>query len=577
MADLRPMLARLIAWERMEVVPPLEIHRTSNGLWVAIDDDRIEFVATLSGSGPAYSWGATEFPKSGGLGTGNPAYALNGETGLSGKKVWIRRSAVGDYRFEWNRFGYCHKTFCVVLTGLLDDAPVEGATVEMLDGPFGGTVLATATTDADGRACITPYPSGANSVRISVDTGHGTASALFRFLGGSCDIEQEYTVCYGYACLDVTDGTEGGPLSGADVAFVVNCANDTFRSPSFSYGPVTESPPGTYCGLAWRIQPKSRTCTAPITIGVAVSKGNCYYGDASYPFPCGGETPCGVTGTFACADWSGSITLSHFQPKLRVLIAAQCGAANVTIDVAGVTTETVLVPGDFPANGSGSAGVYHEVDITVPWPFAESYDVTVTPTTPGYLVSSPSTQTVAFDCRNGGSASFNLTLDDLYTCGCCGFPVKKVLHFSDPYGSCVWTWTAFDSFRGGPGWVGSYTYAPTAPHEVVNVYGSLVCVAASGGSVTVEVHGVCTGQGTNADGTHAEVWTVVKLFPVCQEPGPPTDPGFLCVSGSCGGARITGTGSRTCTDTGFSLDLNFAYGPLETQYNETAGAGNITE
>ena len=549
------MLRRLAGWEAFSAVPPLVIHQTSSGKWLTIDADPPEFIATLSGSGPAYSWSATELSRTGSAN----AYPLNNETGLAGQKAWLRRSAAGDYRFQLNRFGWCHRTYCVVVTGLSDDAPVEGATVEILDSGF--AVLDTITTDETGRACITPYPATAAFIQISVETDHGTiTSQRFRFAeSGSCDIEVEYTVCHGLACVNVIDATEGEPLSGADVSFGVVCANDGF-APSWQ-GPtvITEGPTGTYCGLVWRIQPKSRTCTGSMIHAIAW-KLPCYYCDATYPFQANnGDATCGVSGAFACDEgWTGEITLKHFTRKLRVGIMVDCligpgypptaNQSRFTVDVAGVGSAEVALS-DLGAGQTLPSGLtYYVVEFDPPWPYQDSYDVTVTPITPGY--SGAQGATVAFSCWYGddnGWAGFLFTLDEDYICGCCAkMPVKRTLYGSDAYGSAELTYDPTYPIQ--PAWRGSYGWTD-ASVRVPRLFEE--CQPAPDGepaTATIGIIVTCNEPTTDPPPAGFHKWRVRKLFLTCVYHDGYGNPHTAPLEGEPGSSGSSGEANAECPE-----------------------------
>lgn len=174
--------------------------------------DARPFWATLSGSGPGYSWTKVTLDSSGSwasttrTGTSN-AYEANGRTGLSGKRARLHPDGRGGFVFYAKR---CCSAGCSVgsiaftVTGCSGVA-VSGATVSVT-GP--GGFSASGTTNGSGQVTfsIIGYPAGSYSWTVTYSPRYATASGT-RIV--SCNSTNATSVSLsaasGYTCMPCCD------------------------------------------------------------------------------------------------------------------------------------------------------------------------------------------------------------------------------------------------------------------------------------------------------------------------------------------------------------------------------------
>jgi len=280
---------------------------------------RTPFWATLSGSGPAYSWTKVVLDSSGSwtsttrTGTSN-AHEANGRTGLSGKRARLRPDGRGGFVFYAKRC--C--TACagsVTLTFVCGSTALSGVSVTITQG----ATSYSGTTNGSGQVTFSPGISGVWTF-VATKTGYTTVNGSFTFACAAL------SATYGMAS---TSTSVSGSVSACGVA--VPGATVTVSDASGVVATTTTDGSGNYTtGLIGH---------SGTTLTIAASGYRLATGTATRTVTCGSS----ATANFNLSAATGD----------RCLCSGKIGSAS-TLNFTSSGYSATLTYGTGPASGLGA-------------------------------------------------------------------------------------------------------------------------------------------------------------------------------------------------------------------------------
>jgi hypothetical protein len=483
---LRARVARL---GNLRGVPPILVGESAAGRRIAAALER-PFPAKLSGSANPYgyaeqAWTGSAWADLATGRTGTDAFEANSVTGLGGKVVLLRRTLVGDLRFQFVRYGGVQQPacgqICVTVKDTCSGAILEGATVSVAKA---GATVGSCTTTGQVQAVTQTAPgSGYTSFPgISFTGGGGTgataivtammASGATVATGGSGYAVGNTLTVVGGTATTVARLSVGAVSAGAITAVSVTLGSAYSKLPTNPVTVTGGTGTGATFNLTWRLN------------GLAVTAGGSGY--TSAPTVTVDAPPSGtratVTATRAvqcCVPVSSSGTAGQYTVTVSapgyVTTTASMGAVTClgsTLTTATISLSPVLIPFSVcvtgpcqpVATGKGCGTGLNQTNIGVagatvtitgpPNPITGTTDInglfatslpagtyTITATYPRFA-DVPTTTTTLGGCSGGVALAFQ-TVGSAYVCSGSIIPFSRTLYVSDPvYGPITMTYDA---------------------------------------------------------------------------------------------------------------------------------------